>query len=244
MTIAELCALLTPMLSGTAFAGKTYIVGGAVRDHLLGKSDIADFDLTVELPRGGIRLAKLLGKTLQPDNIRINHHFGTARMNFPGYVLDLCGTRKERYRPNSRFPDVSYGSLPDDIIRRDFTVNALLIEVSSSEVIDLCGKGLDDLKDGIIRTLRDPVIVLSEDPLRILRAVRFAVRLGFEICPELMEALKTSAPLVKTLSKSRKLQELKLMQEQGDFDKAERLLDLLGIRGELLRNEMGTSGTR
>ncbi|HOA29382.1 MAG TPA: CCA tRNA nucleotidyltransferase [Candidatus Cloacimonadota bacterium] len=244
MTIAELSAILTPLISGTAFADKTYIVGGAVRDHLLGKSDIADFDLTVELPRGGIRLANLLGNILRPDSTRINHHFGTARMDFPGYVLDLCGTRKERYRPNSRFPYVIYGSLWDDIMRRDFTINALLIEVGSFEVIDLCGQGLDDLKDGIIRTLRDPLIVLSEDPLRILRAVRFAVRLGFVICPELMEALKTSAPLVKTLSKSRKLQELKLMQEQPDFDRAEQMMELLGIRGELLRGEMGTFGTR
>jgi poly(A) polymerase len=122
----------------------------------------------------------------------------------------------------------------DDIMRRDFTVNALLMEIFSGDILDLCGKGLADLEGGIIRTLRDPLTVLSEDPLRILRAIRFAVRLGFGICPELMEALKTSAPLVKTLSKSRKLQELKLMQEQPDFDRAEQMMELLGIRGELL----------
>lgn len=234
MTIPELRSKLIGLIEGTPFAGKTYLVGGAVRDHLMGLGDISDFDLTVELPGGGIRLARLLHKSLPPDSLRINQHFGTARLDFPGYAIDLNGTRKERYQKNSRFPRVSPGSLMDDIMRRDFTVNALLMEIFSGDILDLCGKGLADLEGGIIRTLRDPLTVLSEDPLRILRAIRFAVRLGFGICPELMEALKTSAPLVKTLSKSRKLQELKLMQEQPDFDRAEQMMELLGIRGELL----------
>ncbi|HOH60523.1 MAG TPA: CCA tRNA nucleotidyltransferase [Candidatus Cloacimonadota bacterium] len=233
MTIAELSAILTPLISGTAFADKTYIVGGAVRDHLLGKSDIADFDLTVELPRGGIRLANLLGNILRPDSTRINHHFGTARMDFPGYVLDLCGTRKERYRPNSRFPYVIYGSLWDDIMRRDFTINALLIEVGSFEVIDLCGQGLDDLKDGIIRTLRDPLIVLSEDPLRILRAVRFAARFGFRFAQDLEIALKTSAPLVKKLSRPAQKRELQLMRQDGHAARARQIMQDLGILPQL-----------
>lgn len=233
MTIAELSAILTPLISGTAFADKTYIVGGAVRDHLLGKSDIADFDLTVELPRGGIRLANLLGNILRPDSTRINHHFGTARMDYPGYVLDLCGTRKERYRPNSRFPYVIYGSLWDDIMRRDFTINALLMEIFSGDILDLCGKGLADLEGGIIRTLRDPLTVLSEDPLRILRAIRFAARFGFRFAQDLEIALKTSAPLVKKLSRPAQKRELQLMRQDGHAARARQIMQDLGILPQL-----------
>jgi len=233
MTIPELRSKLIGLIEGTPFAGKTYLVGGAVRDHLMGLGDISDFDLTVELPGGGIRLARVLHKSLPPDSLRINQHFGTARLDFPGYAIDLNGTRKERYQKNSRFPRVSPGSLMDDIMRRDFTVNALLMEIFSGDILDLCGKGLADLEGGIIRTLRDPLTVLSEDPLRILRAIRFAARFGFRFAQDLEIALKTSAPLVKKLSRPAQKRELQLMRQDGHAARARQIMQDLGILPQL-----------
>jgi len=229
MTIAELRDDLILYLQGSVFAGNTYIVGGAVRDHLLGSKEIWDFDLTVELPNGGIRLAKHLRGWFLPYSSRMNHTFGTARLDCSEYILDLNGTRKERYTGKSRYPIISYGSLLDDVYRRDFTINSLLIEVFSGELIDLCGQGQSDLERGIIGTLREPDIVLTEDPLRVLRAVRFAARFGFRFAQDLEIALKTSAPLVKKLSRPAQKRELQLMRQDGHAARARQIMQDLGI---------------
>ena len=239
MTIAEIREFIIPLLTGTQFAGNTYIVGGAVRDHLLGVSDIWDFDLTVELPNGGIKLGKWLrGNTDHWDLNRVNKTFGTVHLDYGDFCLDLNGTRSERYNQKSRFPVISHGDLMADVMRRDFTINSLLIEVFSGDIIDLSGKGLEDLERGLIRTLRDPQIVLTEDPLRILRALRFAARFGFRLSDDLSLALKDCAELLKKVSQARQLRELRLMEIDGHTVRAMELMLSHGLI-DYLRHKPG-----
>jgi poly(A) polymerase len=230
MTIAEIREFLIRHLEGSPFAGNTYIVGGAVRDHLLGVSDIWDFDLTVELPEGGIKLGKWLrGHTDHWDHNRVNKTFGTVHLNYGDFCLDLNGTRSERYNQKSRFPVISHADLMADVMRRDFTINSLLIEVFSGDLIDLSGQGLEDLERGIIRTLRDPQIVLTEDPLRILRAVRFTARFGFRFSDDLAAALHKFASLLRKVSLDRQKLELLMMHKDGHLDLAKQIMHEYGI---------------
>lgn len=229
MTISELRERLIPQLEGSSFAGNTYIVGGAVRDHLLGVRDIWDFDLTVELPNGGIKLGKWLRGHGDCLSDRVNKVFGTVRLDYDDFCLDLNGTRKEQYTKKAGYPVISYGNLLDDVMRRDFTINSLLIEVFSGNIIDLSDHGLEDLESGIIRTLRDPIIVLTEDPLRVLRAVRFAARFGFRFSDDLAHALTQCAPLISKLSRARQEREIMLMEQDGHTLKAMELMIIHGI---------------
>lgn len=230
MTIAEMQSFLVDIIEGTIFAGNTYIVGGAVRDHLLKIRNIYDFDICVELPNGGIKLGKRIrGQVPFFSSNRVNHRFGTVRLSYGDFLLDLSDTRKERYKKKSRFPIISYGDLLEDTFRRDFTINAMQIEVFSGNIIDLSGLGESDLEAGLIRTLREPHTVLKEDPLRILRAVRFATRFDFAFTEELDLALRECAPLLKKVSFERARSELLLLRHRGHYSKAMAIFEEYGM---------------
>ena len=231
MTLWDFFELLKDLIEGSRFAGNTYLVGGAVRDHLLGKDEIWDFDLAVEIPYGARQLWAHLSHTIQDwvYGFRRNSKFGTVSFFWEDARIDINYTRKEHYRKKSRFPTVQPGTLLDDVMRRDFTVNALVIEPFSGDIIDLSGLGLTDLESGILRTLKDPFISLKEDPLRILRAVRFAARFDFCFCPLLWEALKENAHLVNTISGGRRKMERELMKYDGNYKKAKELLKEIGV---------------
>ena len=132
-------------------------------------------------------------------------NFGTARFRYADTEVEFVGARKESYRADSRKPAVEDGTLQDDLNRRDFTVNALAIPLNGPEkgqVID-CFGGLQDMNDKLIRTPLDPDITFSDDPLRMMRAVRFASQLGFSIVPETFEAIKRNAARLEIISKER-----------------------------------------
>lgn len=209
MNLPELLKLLQESLQESEFEGKCYIVGGTVRDHLLGESDFQDIDITVELPEGGIKLAQYLARLWQVAELKISGKFGTASFVYQGCNFDFACTRKERYPKGSRYPFISFGTLSEDVYRRDFTINSLMLDIASGEILDLSGKGRADLKEGIIRCLKEPAISMQEDPLRILRAKRFALRFGFTIEEELAQAMKKYEPLIKKLSKKRVEAELR-----------------------------------
>ncbi len=195
---------------------RAYVVGGYVRDLFLGrKSKDIDF-VTVG---SGIELAEAIASERKHARLTVFRNFGTAQVLMGGMELEFVGARKESYNRGSRKPIVEDGTLEDDLSRRDFTINALALCVNSGEcfgeVVDMFG-GIGDLDKGLIRTPLDPDITFSDDPLRMLRAVRFAARLGFTIVPETMEAIRRNASRLEIISRERVADELcKMMQSDS-----------------------------
>jgi len=167
-------------------------VGGYVRDRLLGgerANHIREVDILVE-GQGAIPLATAVGAALGVHPPVVFERFGTAHLDLDqGHALEFVSSRVERYDPASRKPDVSPGTLKDDVMRRDFTVNSLLMEWDGT-VLDLTGRGLDDLKSRRIVTPLEPKTTFDEDPLRMLRAVRFATTLEFTLDPAVEAAIR------------------------------------------------------
>lgn len=220
--------LISQAIQGTIFESVTYFAGGCVRDYLLGRTTI-DFDLTVELPQGGSRLAEhlyALGICSMPI---VYKYFGTAKVNVGQHQLEFVMTRREIYHPKSRYPAVRFASLTEDVMRRDFTINALLMRVGDGEILDLSGLGKADIADKLIRTLKDPTKSFTEDPLRMLRAVRFAVALGFMLEPQTRLALINCAPEIHTLSSRTYAQEIARIYASGDSPASEQLLKNWGL---------------
>lgn len=178
----EIIEHLKNIILGTKFENHVFSVGGCERDLIL-DSPIKDIDIVIDLPNGGIEFANWLkdnGHTV--GSVVVYEHFGTAMFrlkDYPDEEIEAVQTRKECYRDmESRNPETAFGSIMDDCQRRDFTINAIYRNISTGDILDLNGKSFDDITDGWIRACGDPNIIFSEDPLRILRAVRFKYRLG------------------------------------------------------------------
>ncbi|MCB5270352.1 MAG: hypothetical protein LHW56_00745 [Candidatus Cloacimonetes bacterium] len=226
MTLEAFLDILRPALKGSDFVGKTYLVGGVVRDLLLGKQDFTDFDLCIEKRYGGLKLGKFLQNKLELQSYEVFPRFGTVRMKLQGISLDLVQTRCETYTEGRRFPRIRYCPIAEDVWRRDFTINSLYLELFSENILDPCGQGKMDLEGRLIRTLRDPLLVFSEDALRILRAIRFAGTLDFDLEEETYTAIRALAAKVQKLSAKAQSQELGKM-------------DLSNSRVQLLLEESG-----
>jgi len=199
--------LIYNAISGSAFEGHVYLVGGVVRDAILNRPT-NDIDIVVDLPNGGIRLANFLYEKRLSSHPIIFNRFGTAMIQIDHQDLELVMTRKEFYSNNSRKPQVEAGTLANDAIRRDFTINAFYRKVNCSEILDLTGKGLNDLEGKLLRTTNDPELVFAEDPLRMLRAGRFAAQLGFQIEPTAWQAIQKLYSRLQHISTERIRDEL------------------------------------
>ena len=182
--------IIASQIKGSNYANKTYVVGGFVRDLLL-KNERNDLDFVVNLPQGGVALATYLYKKRLCSRPVIYKRFGTAMVQMKGHKIEFVMTRCEAYQDKSRHPEVDFASLKDDAFRRDFTINSLYYNISNKEVLDVTGAGLTDLKNKIIRSTSDPELIFKEDPLRILRAVRFAGRLNFSIETKTLQGIIT-----------------------------------------------------
>lgn len=209
---------LKTLISGTEFENRVFFVGGCCRDDIMG-CEIKDIDISVALPDGGIRLAQWLhaeGHTVSEPSVFHDYHTAKFRLaEYPEIELESVQTRKESYPDReSRNPVTSYGTHEEDCMRRDLTVNALYQNVSTGEIVDITGKGLDDIRDHIIRTPGDPYRTYDEDPLRILRCVRFAARFGWEIEKETLAAMVEMVPRMSILTPARISDEfLKMLQD-------------------------------
>jgi len=192
--------------AAAAHAVETYLVGGFVRDRLLGAPG-KDIDLLCVGDDGSEVLTDVATRFGWSRPQRFER-FGTGQVRGSGFVVEVVRARAESYDAASRKPDVRPGTLEDDIWRRDFTVNALC-QTLSGRVIDVTGRGLDDLAHGVLRTPLDPELTFSEDPLRMFRAARFAAQLGFRSAPGLVEAMRQTAPRSAILSAERVAQELR-----------------------------------
>ena len=180
---------------------EAYVVGGYVRDHYLGRPST---DIDVVVVGSGVAVAEELGRVLQAK-VTIYRTYGTAMLRWQGTEVEFVGARKESYSPESRNPQVEPGSLEDDQRRRDFTINAMAWSLncdSFGELVDPF-EGMYDLEDCIIRTPCDPEKTFSDDPLRMMRAVRFASQLGFDIDDDTFEGIIAQAHRIEIITKER-----------------------------------------
>jgi poly(A) polymerase len=187
----------------------TYVVGGFVRDRLLGKPFKADIDIVCV--GSGIAFAESLHPLLKGAKpITVFKTYGTAMIQWQDLTLEFVGARKESYQKHSRNPIVQIGTLEEDQNRRDFTVNALAISLNENDYGALIDPfhGMDDLHAKILRTPNDPNITYSDDPLRMLRAIRFACQLDFTIALPSLEAIRENAQRITIISRERIVEEL------------------------------------
>lgn len=186
---------------------ETYVVGGYTRDLLL-KRPSKDIDFVCV--GSGIVLAQAVARALDNAQVTVFRNFGTAQVRYKDLELEFVGARKESYRADSRKPIVEDGSLEDDQRRRDFTINAMAIALNADHFGALIDpfNGQEDIRRKIIRTPLDPVITFSDDPLRMMRAVRFAAQLNYDIEADTFQALTSQAARLKIVSQERITDEL------------------------------------
>lgn len=185
-----------------------YVIGGFVRDIILNRPckdiDVVAIGSGIELAE---KVAKLIGKNTK---VAVFKNFGTAMLRYQDYEIEFVGARKESYDRGSRKPIVENGTLEDDQNRRDFTINALAISLNQTtygQILDPFG-GLVDIEKKILKTPLDPNITYSDDPLRMMRAIRFATQLGFEIEEQSLIAIRENRQRIRIVSKERIIDEL------------------------------------
>ena len=216
---------------------RAFVIGGYVRDCFLGRPS-KDIDIVVE--GSGIEIAEAVGERVH-SNVSVFRNFGTAMLRYKGIEVEFVGARKESYNRNSRKPVVEDGTLEDDQLRRDFTINAMAFSLQKEDfgaLVDPFG-GIRDLAAGIIRTPLDPDTTYSDDPLRMVRAVRFATKLStdqmsFQIVPESIESIRRNLHRMEILSKERIVEELNKILVTPKPSIGFRLLDETGLLEQIL----------
>ena len=211
---------------------RAFVIGGYVRDCFLGRPS-KDIDIVVE--GSGIELAEAVGERVH-SNVSVFRNFGTAMLRYHGIEVEFVGARKESYRRDSRKPIVEDGTLEDDQLRRDFTINAMAFSLQKDDfgaLVDPFG-GIRDLAAGIIRTPLDPDTTYSDDPLRMVRAIRFATKLStedqhFTIVPESLDSIRRNRGRMEILSKERIVEELNKILVTPKPSIGFRLLDETGL---------------
>lgn len=221
---------------------QAYVVGGVVRDLIMMRHNT---DIDIVTVGSGIELAQRAAAIISPKlKVNVYRNFGTAQFNYEGCVIEFVGARRESYSRDSRKPIVEDGTLEDDQLRRDFTINAMAIALNGEQKYELIDPfdGIGDIKRKIMRTPCDPDKTFSDDPLRMMRAVRFATQLNFDIYPETFEAIQRNAYRLEIISSERIVEELnkilhclrpsrgiKMLDESGLLDKF--LPELINLKG-------------
>lgn len=219
-----------------------YAVGGVVRDIFLNRSS-KDIDIVVV--GSGIELAKAVARHISPKlHVSVYKNFGTAQFTYNDTVVEFVGARKESYSHDSRKPHVEDGTLEDDQNRRDFTINALAVALNGpqkGQIIDSFG-GVNDIHNKLIRTPLDPDITFSDDPLRMLRAIRFASQLNFTIVEETYEAIVRNAYRLEIISRERIAEEMNKILLSPQPSIGIKLLDQTGLLVQFLPELLALKG--
>lgn len=209
---------------------KSYVIGGFVRDFIINKGASKDIDIVAV--GSGIDLAKQVSKNLKGNpKVQIFKTYGTAMLHYKDIEIEFVGARKESYNEDSRNPIVEGGTLEDDQNRRDFTINALALDLSEQsfgELLDPFG-GIEDLENKIIKTPLDPDITYSDDPLRMMRAIRFASQLNFKIEQRSLKAISKNKDRIKIITSERIVVELSKILESEKPSKGFLLLEETGL---------------
>lgn len=215
---------LRELIKDTEFNNKVFCVGGCCRDAILG-DDIKDIDIVIELPNGGVHFAEWLRDNEHTKGAIVTYPtYGTSKFTldkFPHIEIEAVHTRSEKYLDrSSRNPSTDYGTIKEDCMRRDLTINAIYCNVSTDEYIDVCGNSLMDIRHHIIRTPSDPEITYNDDPLRILRCVRFASRYGWAIEAKTYASMKNNIDRLSIISAERITDEFNKIIGNSDIDKS------------------------
>ena len=225
---------ISKSIKGTEYENKVFVVGGFVRDLIMGK-DPKDIDLLIDgdINAGaGITFAEWFCKKenifKKDSNPLVYGLYGTAMFQFMGEKIECVAPRSEKYQNDSRKPVVSSCALEDDCFRRDFTVNSLFINISNNELVDYSKNGLNDIKNKVIRSTSNPDVIFTEDPLRILRAIRFATRFNSTIEEKTFEGMKRHVDRLEIISKERIQDEFSKMITSDNPEFAIRLLFEIG----------------
>ena len=226
---------LKNIIKGTPYENHVFTVGGCERDRIIG-GIVKDVDITIDLPNGAIEFAHWLkenGHTA--GSVVVYEHFGTAMFALkeaPFDTIEAVQTRKECYRDmESRNPETAFGTIMEDCQRRDFTINAIYRNISTGEVLDLNGKSFYDINQGLIRTCGDPDIIFSEDPLRILRAIRFKSRLNFTIEKSTFDGMRKHLHRLSIISRERITDEFtKMLQTSNAYSAVKLLSDIEALK--------------
>lgn len=208
---------------------ETYVIGGFVRDIYLNRKSK---DIDIVTVGSGIELAKRVSEKLKSKpQVHIFKNFGTAMLKYRDLEIEFVGARKESYQTDSRKPEVEEGTLQDDQNRRDFTINALALGLNKSNFGELIDpfNGIEDLKNKIIRTPLNPDITFSDDPLRIMRAIRFSTQLGFEIQPETLQSISKNKDRINIISGERIIDEINKILMSGKPSAGFKLLEETGL---------------
>ena len=212
-----------------------YAVGGYVRDLLMGRATPTDIDFVTE--QSGIALAKSIAEQVAPEQkVSVFKTYGTAMFRYEDLELEFVGARKESYSEDSRNPAVEQGSLEDDQKRRDFTINAMAISLNQENFGELIDpfNGRQDLADKILRTPLEPRQTYSDDPLRMMRAIRFACVLDFQIEAHSLQAIKEEAERIRIVSMERIMNEFNKIMLSAKPSKGLKILEETGLLDHIL----------
>ena len=202
-------------IEGTQWEGHVFCVGGQVRDEIMG-NEIKDIDLVVDLQGGGIKFAEWMhaqGHTAGKVVTYPTYSTAMFRLkHFRDEEIECVQTRKEKYPDaKSRNPETAFGTIEEDCLRRDLTINSLYRNITTGRLLDITGRGVSDIEQHIIRTTTEPDIIFDDDPLRILRCIRFATRFGWEIEPDTYTGMKRNAARLDIITRERVRDELDKM---------------------------------
>ena len=222
---------------------ESYVIGGFVRDFLLKRGSAKDIDIVAV--GSGIELAEKVANLLpNKPKVQVFKTYGTAMLRYKDIEIEFVGARKESYSEESRNPAISVGSLQDDQNRRDFTINALALslnEVNYGELLDPFN-GIDDLGNGILRTPLNPDITYSDDPLRMMRAIRFATQLHFKIEENSLAAIANNAHRLKIITRERIVDELNKIMSSVKPSIGFLLLEKTGLLKQILPELIALKG--
>lgn len=213
----------------------SYVIGGYVRDYILKRNQHKDIDIVAV--GSGIELAKAVAKNLpNSPKVQVFKTYGTAMLRYEDIEVEFVGARKESYREDSRNPIVENGTLEDDQNRRDFTINALALSLNKADFGHLLDPfdGVQDLNDKLIRTPLNPDITYSDDPLRMMRAIRFATQLNFTIETDSLDAITRNSERIKIITNERIVVELNKILESKKPSKGFLLLEKTGLLKHIL----------
>lgn len=221
---------------------EAWVVGGFVRDSIL-KRENKDIDIVVI--GNGVDFAQAVAKQFNNDcSLSVFRNFGTAQLKFDDWIIEFIGARKESYRRDSRKPVVENGTLEDDQNRRDFTINSMYLSLNSDSFGELYDpfNGIQDLHNGVIKTCNNPHITFDDDPLRMLRAIRFASRLNFRIELKTFEAIKQNVNRIEIVSQERITDELNGMIMSQKPSRAFEMMSKTGLLDLIFPEMMALHG--